>query len=1136
MNELDLAEGRSGFRLESMELYNWGTFGRNVWTFPFGGENSLVTGDIGSGKSTWVDALSTLLVPPQKITYNKAAGAERRERTDRSYVLGEYRSSRDEGAAYSKPIYLRDEGSYSLLLAVFTDAKASRLLTLAQLRWLKAGEVQRIYVTSGRRLSILEDFKDFDGDGVGMRKRLRQSPSIEVFDSFSDYSSSFRTSMGITEKAMDLFNQTVSMKTIGDLDSFIRDHMLEPNSAAGKIEELLLNFDNLRAAHDAVESSRLQRDALLPLQVEGKEHLTLVEAREDLEAMAATLPFYILNRSVPLLERELAQLGKDLDATQTAIAGKEAALEARREDQARLRSAIENSETGRRIVELEAEMQRTAEERDRRRVQSARYKAPLDRLGKSLPRSPEAFASLRVQLADEAPKAEQRRATLSEARDVRFMERRLLQDRLAGIEAELASLRGRTTSIPARISDIRANLAKAVGAGEAELPFAGELVRVAEAHRSWEGAAERILRPFALSVLVPERFYKAVSSYARNTRLDGKLVYYRVPDQVEPARRLSDRSLAKVFEVKRDAPFRTWLEAELGKRADYVRCEVMEDFYREPDAVTPEGLVKSGRIRHEKDDRSSVADPRNYVLGWSNAEKIALLERDRTEARAILQQADKTLAAADQAITIQDSLRADLQEALRFDSFDDIDLDSSVQRYKELKDAREELERSSDQLASLKAALDAAGKDIATLEAQVKTLVEKSGGIKNRLDARQRELDTALVNLAQAQPQASTGQAGTKHPMDMQALYARLDAFTTANPVATTSGQEQPGLDDLPGWQLALRQRMDSRISSINRKDSELRSAIQKRMHEFLTSFKERSAELSTGIEFLPDYMSLLERIERDDLPSFESRFRNLLRESTLRDIALFQMDLENNAQAIRSAIDTINLSLQSIEYNPGTYITLSAERREDQDVRDFRAELRRCLENTLGETDLYSEEKFMRVKKLLTRFASGDNADKAWTEHVTDARAWFTFTASERWKEDDTEKEFYSSSSGKSGGQKEKLAYTILASALAYQYGQGNRRVSSGFRLVVIDEAFGRGSEESTRYGLRLFSSLDLQLVLVTPLQKIGVIEGSVSTIHFIANPTGSASEVRSLGIQDYEEEMAARITAASPSEPAAP
>jgi uncharacterized protein YPO0396 len=304
-------------------------------------------------------------------------------------------------------------------------------------------------------------------------------------------------------------------------------------------------------------------------------------------------------------------------------------------------------------------------------------------------------------------------------------------------------------------------------------------------------------------------------------------------------------------------------------------------------------------------------------------------------------------------------------------------------------------------------------------------------------------------------------------------------------------------------------------------------------MHLFVTAFPDRSAELSATIDYLPDYLALLERIEHDDLPSFESRFRALLRESTLRDITLFQAELDNDAQAIRSSIETINKSLESIEYDKGTYITLAAERREDQAVHDFRTEMRLCLENTLGDDELYSEEKFLRVKNLLTRFAGSEPADRAWTVHVTDARAWFTFTASERWKEDGSEKEFYSSSSGKSGGQKEKVAYTILASALAYQYGQGTRRSPGGFRLVVIDEAFGRGSEESTRYGLRLFSSLDLQLILVTPLQKIGVIEGSVSTIHFIANPLGSASEVRSLGISEYEEEKAARAEPNSRAEP---
>ena len=85
---------RQGFRLRRFEAFNWGTFHNRVWGLDLGGENTLLTGDIGSGKSTLVDAITTLVVPPQKINYNKAAGAEDRERTARTYVLGEFRKER----------------------------------------------------------------------------------------------------------------------------------------------------------------------------------------------------------------------------------------------------------------------------------------------------------------------------------------------------------------------------------------------------------------------------------------------------------------------------------------------------------------------------------------------------------------------------------------------------------------------------------------------------------------------------------------------------------------------------------------------------------------------------------------------------------------------------------------------------------------------------------------------------------------------------------------------------------------------------------------------------------------------------------------------------------------------------------
>jgi uncharacterized protein YPO0396 len=139
--------------------------------------------------------------------------------------------------------------------------------------------------------------------------------------------------------------------------------------------------------------------------------------------------------------------------------------------------------------------------------------------------------------------------------------------------------------------------------------------------------------------------------------------------------------------------------------------------------------------------------------------------------------------------------------------------------------------------------------------------------------------------------------------------------------------------------------------------------------------------------------------------------------------------------------------------------------------------------------------------------------------------RRWFVFSASERWREDDREHEHYTDSGGKSGGQKEKLAYTVLAASLAYQFGlEWSGQRSRSFRFVVIDEAFGRGSDESARYGLELFAKLHLQLLIVTPLQKIHVIEPHVSAVGFVHNEAGQRSLLRNLTIEAYRRERDAR------------
>ena len=132
---LDFAasDARAGFRLHLAEVYNWGTFHDRIWHIAPDGDNALLTGDVGSGKSTLVDAITTLLVPAQRITYNKAAGAEAKERSLLSYVLGYYKSQRSEAGLAARPVALRTRDGFSVILGQFRNEGLDETVTLQQL-------------------------------------------------------------------------------------------------------------------------------------------------------------------------------------------------------------------------------------------------------------------------------------------------------------------------------------------------------------------------------------------------------------------------------------------------------------------------------------------------------------------------------------------------------------------------------------------------------------------------------------------------------------------------------------------------------------------------------------------------------------------------------------------------------------------------------------------------------------------------------------------------------------------------------------------------------------------------------------------------------------------------------------------
>uniref|UniRef100_UPI0035AD9712 SbcC/MukB-like Walker B domain-containing protein n=1 Tax=Thauera aminoaromatica TaxID=164330 RepID=UPI0035AD9712 len=364
------------------------------------------------------------------------------------------------------------------------------------------------------------------------------------------------------------------------------------------------------------------------------------------------------------------------------------------------------------------------------------------------------------------------------------------------------------------------------------------------------------------------------------------------------------------------------------------------------------------------------------------------------------------------------------------------------------------------------------------------------------------------------------------------ALVPQLEALC-----AEVLGEHPLTVESCDNREQEVRTALQSRIDAEDLRLKRLAEKIIKAMAAFKQQFPLETAEIDASLEAGFEYENLLTQLNRDDLPRFLARFKELLNVNTINEIANFNAQLARERETIKERIAHINKSLGEIDYNPGRYIVLESQASPDAEIREFQQELRACTEGALsgageGDDEQYSEDRFLRVKGIIDRFRGREglsDQDRRWTAKVTDVRNWFLFAASERWREDDSEHEHYSDSGGKSGGQKEKLAYTILAASLAYQFGLEWGAVRSrSFRFVVIDEAFGRGSDESAQYGLRLFEQLNLQLLIVTPLQKIHIIEPFVASVGFVHNEGGSASKLRNLSIEEYRAQKAEMRAAA--------
>lgn len=1108
----------SGFKLDYMEVWNWGTFDKEIYRLTPQGNNSLLTGANASGKSTLIDALLTLLVPLKRQRfYNQSSGVEKKgNRTEASYFFGNY-GQQQEGDSGITSLRLRGKNARSVLLATFNNVD-NRIVTLFQVRYYSGEELKVVFGISHKPLTISENFNEFDSKGV-WRKRLEKEFNsgstkrlIEFFDGPNAYQEKMIKVFGMrSDKALTLFNQIVGVKVLDDLDTFIRSNMLEELSAEEKYQELRGNFQSLMDAKTNIDKVKEQISQLEPIDKLANQLQDIEKQIDELEHEKSLAVYWFTTRTIVLCDDVLARCKSDLQKIKDSINDLKREKEGLEKRKLALDVAIQTDAIGLEIKNLENEISQLTYLRDDRKGKSDAYNKLACKLGLTQEPDASTFDANRTQAKKEKERL-QKQIDEELLEDKRHKQNELdkIGDDIKQHVETIKYLREHKNNISGRVAEIRDEILENIGATTEEIPFVGELISVKDDEREWEFAIERILHNFALRLIVPEKYYRKVNEYVNGHNLKGRIVYHRY-NGVETIREfenrhLSENSLLNKIDLNNKSKYIEWLEDRLYAEFNYSCVDSLADFnHLMEKAVTKAGLIKSKGGKHEKDDRPEIHQRQNYVLGWDNREKIAALKKNYD---VLCNQQRKLKGELEQLESKKKELEGRKDtffELSQYEKVTEIDWRSCAQDINKKSEQKKQLEGTNNKVKTLQKQLEEVQHSLDENERQKEKLIEKQTLVKDREDKTQQKRKENVDALLLME-NVDTDEFEAKYP-DLQSVgLGGLDAKRTS-------------------IQASIEERIKILRASKTKKENDCKDKIRNFKYpseEITSKYRDWRSDVNSlpeSVDLVNEYQLFLKRLYDEDLPSFEGRFNKYLQETIANSALAFKMFFQNWEESINRTVKQLNLRLKDIDFNthPYTYIQLESNRKLNVDVNEFRKLLLDAIPN-LHEVDSTIDGRRVHfeqhIEPLMLRLQ-----DEQWRKNVMDVRGWFTYKAVEFFKEDGQKRNTYESMGQLSGGEKAQLTYTILGSAIAYQFGLTKQGYDSSFRFIAIDEAFRAQDEEKAHYLISLCKQLHLQLLVVTPSDNIHIVENDISFVHYVERK-GNRSVLYNMPINEFKEE----------------
>ena len=1094
------------FHLSRLQVINWGVFD-GYHSIPFGPGGALIAGASGSGKSSLLDAISLGFLPFNRRNFNAsgdntAAGSSAGRRTVDKYVRGAWGQRSDGGT--SRVMYLRGDGTAWSAVAVTYSSDSGRAVTGLVLKWLTGenrSDSSSRFVLGDGDLDI-EDVCNrwaagrFD-TGV-FKEDWRFSSKVE-----SQYLAQLYATIGIraSDAAQQLLGKAKSLKSVGGLEQFVREFMLDEPDSLARLPEALKQIDPLVEARELLAVAQKKRKILGDIEkiqeryASESSDLGIIDLVDAPMVRAYTdhvrvdhIPEQItsLDGTIAQLENEHEDVTRSLNLAKAEADSLNAQISGSSANIAPLQSQVTAAET-------------EAEQITRRR---SAYEDLLAAQDLDIPDTADQFWNLREELLTQATellaKVERNREASTDA-EYAQKSARIARDEAA---KELKRVEHVGSALPEFAIAMRDQICTELNLDSAALPYIAELMDLRPEQSRWRLAVEKVLRGAGLRLLVPDEHWTAVLRLVNETDMRGRLQLHHVRTKflgAEPVDPESNTLAGKLFAVDPTHPCAAEAVDVITAAGDHVCVETPDVFARFRRAVTDAGLYKDSDRLAIKDDRRAVRQS-EYLYQGDVSAKINALTLELSTAEEVYQKARRTADdIAAQRQQWRDRAAACKAICEQYPQWSQIDSDTADGHADRLREQFELLLAEHPDIEALNARADECW-------SQIQTFMTRRGAIQTRRDT----LDDRRTRLLELQDRLSP--AFVSEP-----LTDLLRRYAAQLPVSMDLLDPEPHRE---GLFTAIKKEREHLRESRRRSYDELARIL----NTFDTSFPDAIPNDSEDFdERVHDYVAMCRHIDERELPEAYDRMMRLVTEQAPDAILTLHRVAEQETRRISEQISRVNTGLGAVEFNRGTKLTLRATPRHLQAVDELteivRSISRRIAEVGLGDRQAILDQ-YADILRLRNRLASTAPEDKAWTRDALDVRNRFTFDCAEWDVASDELIRTHSNAGDNSGGEQEKLMAFCLAGALSFNLaspaqesfsasaeGADNRPV---FAQLMLDEAFSKSDPQFAQQALQAFRKFGFQLVIVATVQNATTIQPYIGSVVMVSKTEATGRNAR--------------------------